>query len=226
MLLLKATKIAKAYTDMAEPVWVLRELDFSLASGELIGIFGASGAGKSTLLHILGGLDRPTSGTVQASDRDLHRMTPSELASFRNREVGFVFQFYHLLAEFSALENVMLPAFIAGCSRREASRRAAEALEAMGLGGRADHRPAMLSGGEQQRVALARATVMRPKVVLADEPTGNLDHETGEQIFRHLLDLHQQQGMAMVIVSHNRELLGRLQKSYELRDGGLHELPA
>lgn len=225
MALLKAQGVAKVYRDMAEPVWVLKELDFELRQGELVGIFGASGAGKSTLLHILGGIDEPTSGQVTADGADLRGMTAEELARFRNRQVGFVFQFYHLLAEFTALENAMLPALIAGLSRGEAAERASKALAAMGLAARRDHRPAMLSGGEQQRVALARAAVMEPPMILADEPTGNLDHETGEQIFDYLLDLNRKRGMALVIVTHNRELLGRLPKAYELADGKLHMIP-
>lgn len=154
----------------------------------------------------------------------MQEMSSDELARFRNRQVGFVFQFYHLLAEFSALENAMLPALIAGLSRTEAKRRAGEALEAMGLSARLSHRPAMMSGGEQQRVALARAAVMRPPVILADEPTGNLDQTTGEQIFQYLLALHREQGMALVIVTHNRELLSRLPAAAELKEGKLQRL--
>ena len=224
MALLTAQGVAKVYRDMAEPVWVLRDLDFELGQGELVGIFGASGAGKSTLLHILGGLDEPTEGCVTAGGADLRGMTAEELARFRNRQVGFVFQFYHLLAEFTARENAMLPALIAGLSRSEAAERADSALAAMGLSARRDHRPAMLSGGEQQRVAIARATVMEPPMILADEPTGNLDHATGEQIFEYLLDLNRTRGMALVIVTHNRELLGRLPRAYELADGTLRSM--
>ncbi|MFH0799784.1 MAG: ABC transporter ATP-binding protein [Pseudomonadota bacterium] len=224
MALLKAVGVSKAYTDMSEPVWVLRDLDFEIGRGELVGIFGASGAGKSTFLHVLGGIDHPSSGAVYAGGNALRGMKADDLARFRNRGVGFVFQFYHLLAEFTALENVMLPALIAGISKREAAGQAGEALEAMGLSARANHRPAMLSGGEQQRVALARAAVLQPPVILADEPTGNLDHETGDQVFEYLLGLNRKSGMALVIVTHNRDLLKQLPKAYELKDGKLHEI--
>lgn len=224
MNLLEASQISKSYTDMAEPVWVLKGLDFKLAAGELVGIFGASGTGKSTLLHILGGIDLPTDGAVYSDGRDLKKMSSDELAAFRNRKVGFVFQFYHLLAEFSALENAMLPALIAGMNRRVAEKIAAEALQAMGLGDRLNHRPAMLSGGEQQRVAIARAVALDPPMILADEPTGNLDFETGNQIIEYLFSLARQKGIAMVIVTHNRDLLGRLPKAYELKNGKLTAL--
>lgn len=224
MALLEAVDISKVYKDTAKPVWVIKRLDFVLHEGELVGIFGASGAGKSTLLHILGAIDRPTSGTVKTSGRDLQSMDEEELAQFRNKEVGFVFQFYHLLPEFTAAENVMLPALIAGMSQHDAMKSADEALFAMGLSERRDHRPAMLSGGEQQRVAIARAAVMKPPVILADEPTGNLDHETGEQIFNYLVNLNRTRGIGLVIVTHNRDLLGRLPRSYELVDGKLRNL--
>lgn len=209
---------------MAEPVRVLDGLDFEIAAGELVGVFGASGAGKSTLLHILGGIDLPTSGSVLADGAELGAMAADELARFRNRSVGFVFQFYHLLAEFSAIENVMLPALISGIERREAEDRARQALDSMGLLARGLHRPAMLSGGEQQRVAIARAAVLKPPVILADEPTGNLDHETGDQIFKYLMDLNRVHGMAMVMVTHNRDMLKMLPRSYELEDGKLKEI--
>lgn len=206
---------------MATPVRVLDGLDFEIGAGELVGVFGASGAGKSTLLHILGGIDLPTSGSVLASGAELGAFGGDELARFRNRSVGFVFQFYHLLAEFSAIENVMLPALISGMDRREAEKAAREALDSMGLLARGLHRPAMLSGGEQQRVAIARAAVMKPPVILADEPTGNLDHETGASIIRYLLDLNRVHGMAIVMVTHNRDLIRMLPRSYELEDGKL-----
>lgn len=222
--LVESINLSKVYTDMAEPVWVLKGIDFSLSAGETVGIFGASGAGKSTLLHLLGGIDTPTSGEVRADGKSLQAMGAREIASYRNRRVGFVFQFYHLLAEFTALENVMLPALIAGQGTGEARRLATEALEAMGLSERMDHRPAMLSGGEQQRVALARAAVMRPPMILADEPTGNLDPETGEQIFSYLLRVSAERAQALVIVSHNRDLLARLPRVFELCEGKLHQL--
>ncbi len=224
MVLLAAHDIWKCYADTAVPVEVLRGADFSLDEGESVCIYGASGAGKSTLLHIMGGLDRPTRGRVLGAGMELGALNDVELARFRNREIGFVFQFYHLLPEFTALENVMLPALIAGLGKAEAARRAHEALEAMGLAARAKHRPAMLSGGEQQRVALARAAVMRPRAILADEPTGNLDHETGRRVWEYMLDLNRRMGIALVAVTHNQELGKELSRSLELRDGTLHPL--
>ena len=224
MTLLRAEKISKVYKDMIDPVWVLRDLDFSLEKGELVGVFGASGAGKSTFLHVIGGLDRPTDGEILSHGRNLRKMKGDELARFRNKEVGFVFQFYHLLPEFTALENVMLPALIGGMSKKEAKKLAEDSLETMGLKHRLSHRPEMLSGGEQQRVAIARAVVMKPPMILADEPTGNLDHETGEQVFGCLMDLYKKEGMALVLVTHNRDLLNRLPKSYELKDGKLRDI--
>lgn len=221
MYLLESHGVTKIYADMAEPVEVLKGVDFMLNEGQIAGILGASGSGKSTLLHVLGGLDSPTSGNVLVSGSPLGEMTDDELADFRNRKVGFVFQFYHLLPEFTAIENAMLPVMIAGKSKREAKKAAGEALEAMGLSKRVDHRPAMLSGGEQQRVALARAAVLRPPLILADEPTGNLDRESGEQIWEYLLGLNRQAGIAIVIVTHNRELMNSISTIYELKDGRL-----
>lgn len=221
MYLLESHGVTKIYADMAEPVEVLKGVDFMLNGGQIAGILGASGSGKSTLLHILGGLDSPTSGNVSVGGSPLCEMTDDELADFRNRKVGFVFQFYHLLPEFTAIENAMLPAMIAGKSKREAKKAAGEALEAMGLSKRVDHRPAMLSGGEQQRVALARAAVLRPPLILADEPTGNLDRESGDQIWEYLLGLNRQAGIAIVIVTHNRELMNSISTIYELKDGRL-----
>jgi len=222
MALFEARKIWKTYADMAVPLDVLRGLDFDLEEGESVGIFGASGTGKSTLLHLLGGLDTPTDGRVTACGFDLGTMSDAELARFRNREVGFVFQFYHLLPEFTALENAMLPALIAGLGRDEATGRANEALGAVGLSERLAHRPAMLSGGEQQRVAIARATVMKPRVVFADEPTGNLDRETGRMVWEYLKELNAERGIALVAVTHNRDLVEGFTRALELKDGRLH----
>lgn len=204
---------------MADPICVLKGIDFCLGDGQAMGIYGASGSGKSTLLHILGGLDVPTSGDVFMQDRNIGNLRGEELSNFRNRSVGFVFQFYHLLPEFSALENVMLPALIAGHSRKKAKAMAEDAMGAVGLAGRAGHRPAMLSGGEQQRVAIARAVVQKPPLILADEPTGNLDRETGESIWNFLLHLNRDEGIAMVVVTHNRDLMKSLSAVFELRDG-------
>lgn len=221
MALIEAQGVWKTYADMAVPLDVLRGADFCLHPGESVGIFGASGTGKSTLLHILGGLDRPSKGRVSAAGFDLGTMSEEELARFRNREVGFVFQFYHLLPEFTAIENVMLPALIAGLGQRQARKKADEALDAVGLSERLEHRPAMLSGGEQQRVAIARAAVMKPRVILADEPTGNLDWENGKKVWDYLKDLHTNGGIALVAVTHNRDLIDGFTRSLELRDGTL-----
>jgi lipoprotein-releasing system ATP-binding protein len=220
--LLQARNIAKIYTDSAVPVEVLRGLDLDLKAGEVAGIFGASGSGKSTLLHILGGLDAPTEGDVVFEGVDIRSLGSDELAGFRNRKVGFVFQFYHLLSEFTAVENVMLPALIAGMPRRQAHELACQALEEMGLIDRENHRPAILSGGEQQRVALARAAVLKPPVILADEPTGNLDQKSGERVWQYLLNLNQRHGVAIIVVTHNRDLMLELLNTYELRDKKLH----
>ncbi len=224
MAFLDAKGIWKTYTDTAEPVEVLRGLDISVESGEAVGIFGASGSGKSTLLHIIGGLDRPTEGSVSAAGFELGVLSDDEMARFRNREIGFVFQFYHLLPEFTALENVMLPALIGGHARAAAGKMALDALDAMGLAARRDHRPAMLSGGEQQRVAIARAAVQRPKIILADEPTGNLDRQTGAKVWEYLVDLNRRLGIALIAVTHNRELINKSMTAYELKDGKLNRL--
>lgn len=222
--LINATDISKIYTDTMQPVAVLSGLDFALMPGELVGVFGESGSGKSTLLHILGGIDSATRGKVVFEGKDFGNLSGEELARIRNRRIGFVFQFYHLLREFTALENIMLPALISGEGKGLARDRAFSALEAVGLSHRKDHRPPMLSGGEQQRIAVARAAVMSPALILADEPTGNLDHETGEKVFEHLLHLNDSSGVAMVIVTHNRDLLKRLPRAFELSHGRLHEI--
>ena len=220
--LLQARNITKIYTDSAVPVEVLRDLNMDLKAKEVVGIFGASGSGKSTLLHILGGLDAPTKGKVVFEGVDIRSLGSDELAGFRNRKVGFVFQFYHLLSEFTAVENVMLPALIAGIPRRQAHDLACQALEEMGLMDRQNHRPAILSGGEQQRVALARAAVLKPPVILADEPTGNLDAKSGERVWQYLLNLNRRHGVAIIVVTHNRDLMLELLNTYELRDKRLH----
>lgn len=219
MSLIEATGIHKTYSDTARPVEVLRGVDFSMSDSEVCAIYGASGSGKSTLLHILGGLDEPTVGHVRICGEDLTSLRSDDAAKSRNGNIGFVFQFYHLLGEFTALENVMLPVLIHGESRSEAREMAEAVLESMGLSERLDHRPAMLSGGEQQRVALARAAVMKPKVIFADEPTGNLDNRTGRQVWKYLLDLNDKNDIALVIVTHNRELAGEVGRVLELEDG-------
>ncbi len=198
---------------------VLKGIDLTVRRGECLAVVGPSGAGKSTLLHILGALDRPTAGRVLFGGEELFRRSDPELARLRNRRVGFVFQFHHLLPEFTALENVAMPARIAGRRRGDAERRAGELLEAVGLAGRRHHRPTELSGGEQQRVALARALALEPELVLADEPTGNLDHDTGEAIHGLLRAWNRQRGVTLVVVTHNRDLAASLDRVVTLTDG-------
>ena len=187
----------------------------------MLAVEGASGAGKSTLLHILGALDRPTEGKVYFRDMDLFQRSDGELAEFRNRHLGFVFQFHHLLPEFSALENTMMPGLIRGLGQREAMKNAERILTKLGLGSRLQHKPGELSGGEQQRVAVARALMLNPRVILADEPTGNLDSETGEEVHNLLVDINREQGITIVVVTHNPELSTRMTRRVMLVDGKL-----
>jgi len=219
--LLVVEGLTKTYFLGTRPVQVLKGVDLKVNAGEMVAVIGPSGAGKSTLLQILGTLDMPTSGRVELDGRDTSRLDVDELASFRNRTIGFVFQFHHLLPEFTALENTMMPALIQRMSRSRARRLAEELLERVGLGQRFDHRPVELSGGEQQRVALARALVLKPKLLLADEPTGNLDDQTAEGIHRLLFDLNGQLGMTTLVVTHNRVLADKMGKIYELKQGRL-----
>lgn len=221
MTLLRAEGLWKVYADAGRRVEVLRDLDFELEAGELVAVLGPSGSGKSTLLHCLGGLDRPDRGTVTVAGRTITTANHRELAAFRNRSLGFVFQFHQLLADFTALENVMIPGRIAGLGHQEIRSSAAELLSEVGLGERLHHFPTELSGGERQRVALARALVLSPSLVLADEPTGNLDPETGAQVFDLLADLAQQRGAAVVVVTHNRGLAGRSARLLTLVGGRL-----
>jgi lipoprotein-releasing system ATP-binding protein len=201
---------------------VLNDIDLEIRSGEMLAIVGASGVGKSTLLHILGGLDRPTSGKVFYRDVDVFGLNSDNLARFRNEHVGFVFQFHHLLPEFSALENVMLPALIRGTERVAAAENASKVLADVGLGSRVHHRPGELSGGEQQRVAVARALVLSPDAVLADEPTGNLDTHTGEAVHELLKKINKERGITFVIVTHNDRLAIRADRVLRMADGKLH----
>jgi lipoprotein-releasing system ATP-binding protein len=202
---------------------VLGGVDLRVDSGEAVAIVGSSGAGKSTLLHLLGALDRPTSGEVLLEGRDVSGVKGDELARMRNRAVGFVFQFHHLLREFTALENVMMPCLIAGRTRRASEERARELLTLVGLADRTSHRATQLSGGEQQRVAVARALSAEPSLLLADEPSGNLDTQTSEELHNVLFDLRESQNLGMVLVTHNDELAARADRILELRDGQLHE---
>jgi lipoprotein-releasing system ATP-binding protein len=224
MSIIEAKAVTKIYSDTASAVEVLKGVDFTLGDGDAVAIYGASGSGKSTLLHILGGLDRPNDGSVSVCGKELASLADDDLAEFRNHHIGFVFQFYHLLPEFTAVENAMLPALISGTGTKKAREMAMAALEAVDLLHRADHRPSMLSGGEQQRAAIARASVMRPSIILADEPTGNLDRDTGDAVWRYLLSLRENYGISLVIATHNIELAKDISKSYVLKDGLLSSL--
>ncbi len=200
---------------------VLDGIDLDIPSGEMVAIVGASGVGKSTFLHILGGLDHPTSGTVRYRETDLFALDNDRIARFRNEHVGFVFQFHHLLPEFSALENVMMPALIRGTDRAAAAEGAVRVLNDVGLGSRISHRPGELSGGEQQRVAVARALMLNPDVVLADEPTGNLDMHTGEAVHEMLKKINRERGVTFVIVTHNDKLAIRADRILRMAEGKL-----
>ncbi len=202
---------------------IFSALNLIVNEGESLAIVGASGSGKSTLLHIMGALDRPTSGNVFFKGQNLLEMKPDKQADFRNSSLGFVFQFHHLLPEFSALENVALPGLIAGKSMAQMLPEARNLLERVGLSERMNARPATLSGGERQRAAIARALIMRPAVILADEPTGNLDEQTGAQVGRLLFELNRELGMTLIIVTHNQELAASMDRRLELRGGDLHE---
>jgi lipoprotein-releasing system ATP-binding protein len=218
---LRAERIVKRFDTGEGTLEVLSQVDLRIADGESIAILGVSGSGKSTLLHILGGLEHPSEGRVTWDGQDLYTLERSELAHFRNRNLGFVFQFHHLLPEFDALENLMLPCLIAGWTRARAADRAREMLTAVGLDARRTHRPGKLSGGERQRVAIARALVLSPPVILADEPTGNLDPHTAGAAEDLLLGLNEEAGTALVLVTHNEKLASRLAKKSYLIDGRL-----
>lgn len=205
-------------------ITVFDGVDLEVARGEMVAVVGASGAGKSTLLHLLGALDRPTAGRVRIGGRALEGMNDDEISTLRNRTVGFVFQFHHLLREFTALENVMMPLRIAGVSDARASERAIALLERVGLSGRVHHRPSELSGGEQQRTAVARALVADPQVVLADEPSGNLDHSNSERLHELFSQLAHELEVAMVVVTHNRALAARADRVLQLEDGKLTQI--
>jgi lipoprotein-releasing system ATP-binding protein len=209
----------KSYGNGAKRVEVLKGADLTFSRGEKAAIVGASGVGKTTLLHILGTLDRPTSGKVLYEGKDIYALNEKDLALFRNREIGFVFQFHHLLPEFNALENTMMPCLIQGIPKKESASRAEAILTLVGLKERLTHKPGELSGGEQQRVAVARALVLGPKVLLADEPTGNLDTKTGESVFDLLRELNQIKGITLIVVTHNIKLAEKLSRQIQLVDG-------
>jgi len=217
--ILQLDKVRRSYKTAEAPLEILRGADLALHPGEMVGLIAPSGAGKSTLLHIAGLLENPTDGKVLVGGQDCSRLDDKGRTAVRRTTIGFVYQFHQLLPEFSALENVVLPQMIAGVSKSAAKKRAAELLSAVGLGKRLDHRPAKLSGGEQQRVALVRAIANKPKLLLADEPTGNLDPTTAEGVFATLQDLVRNAGLAALIATHNLELAGRMDRVVTLRDG-------
>jgi lipoprotein-releasing system ATP-binding protein len=231
--LIETSQLKKSFTTDAGELQVLKGIDLLIKEGEMVSIVGASGVGKSTLLHILGALDRATSGKVLYNGADIFSQNEDALASFRNKTVGFVFQFHHLLPEFTALENVMMPGLInrgsggqgfKELSYKEIIKKAEKLLTEMGLSERKGHRPGELSGGEQQRVAVARALILEPKVVLADEPTGNLDTATGEDLFNLLINLNKEKGLTFVIVTHNESLSNRCHRVLRMVDGRITEV--
>ncbi|HZS49016.1 MAG TPA: ABC transporter ATP-binding protein [Blastocatellia bacterium] len=215
--------LSKGYTIGGKRLEILRDVDLEIKRGEMIAVVGQSGAGKSTLLHMLGALDRPDAGKVYFEKFDIFKLSEVDLARLRNRKIGFVFQFHHLLPEFTALENAMMPLLAGGARRRSVTDRAVEVLRRVGLGERLDHRPGELSGGEQQRVALARALINRPLLLLADEPTGNLDSHTGESILETLKEIHAQDLLTSVIVTHNERLAADCDRVLHLEDGRLKD---
>jgi lipoprotein-releasing system ATP-binding protein len=217
--LLEAREVHKSYWMGEKEIHVLRGASFSLRKGEMASLVGPSGVGKSTFLHVIGTLDPPTRGQVLFEGRDASAMSEQELAAFRNRAVGFVFQFHYLLPEFTALENAAMPGLINRLSKQAAEAQAREMLEIVGLGHRMDHRPGELSGGEQQRVALARALVLKPRLLLADEPTGNLDEATGEGIHQLLVELNDKLGIGAIVVTHNPRLAERMPRRLRLHEG-------
>ena len=218
---LRATGISKIYTQGPQPIEVLRNINLEIKRGETVAIVGASGSGKSTLLHVMSGLDGPTNGTVEVAGKDLVSLNEAEKGAVRNHALGFVYQFHHLLAEFTALENVAMPLIIRRDPRRAALEAALMALTEVGLGHRAHHTPGELSGGERQRAAIARALVTRPQCVLADEPTGNLDRDTARDVFDVMMALQKSAGTSFVVVTHDHELAARMERVYELKGGHL-----
>lgn len=215
--------VGKYFSGPGENLEIFQNINLVITAGEALAIVGASGSGKSTLLHLMGALDTPSAGKILFDGKDMAEMTPDGKAAFRNRELGFVFQFHHLLPEFSTVENVAMQAIIGGMPRREALERAREMLARVDLESRMDHKVTTLSGGERQRAAIARAVLMRPRVLLADEPTGNLDESTGARVGELLVQLNQEFGMTLVVVTHNRELAASMGRSLELRSGVLHD---
>jgi lipoprotein-releasing system ATP-binding protein len=221
--ILEARDVHKSFKQGPVTLEVLQGVSMSVAAGERIAIVGASGSGKTTLLQILGGLDRPTTGHVLVDGKDIHEQSEQERGALRNRALGFVYQFHHLLPEFSALENVAMPLLIRRIKVSDARVRAARLLERVGLGQRLDHRPDQLSGGERQRAAVARALVTEPKIVLADEPTGNLDGSNAESVFALMLELNRELGTSLIVVTHDMRLAARMERIYAIERGVLTE---
>jgi lipoprotein-releasing system ATP-binding protein len=214
------THLSKAYLHGGKPLTVLDDVNLTLAPGDMVAVVGKSGVGKSTFLQILGTLDLPTTGSIEFNGEELTEMNATRLAEFRNRSIGFVFQFHHLLPEFTAVENVMMPALIQRVPKLAARKKATDILERVGLGHRLTHRPSELSGGEQQRVALARAMVLDPRLLLADEPTGNLDQSTGQGIHELFLELNREHGSTLLVMTHNPDLAELMPRRLRMIDGG------
>jgi len=217
--LLLCSQLSKTYREGKLSTSVLHAVQLSVQSGELLAIVGSSGSGKSTLLHLLGALDKPTSGEVFYQGQNIHRLSAAEQAKWRNQSLGFVYQFHHLLSEFSALENVAMPLLIAGCNIKTATEKARLMLQRVGLEKRLKHRPAELSGGERQRVAIARALINEPQLVLADEPTGNLDAQSAEDVYRLIKKLNHELGTAFVVVTHDQQLAAKLNRQVHMVNG-------
>jgi len=215
--MLSAKNIYKSYGKLP----ILKGVNLDVKKGEIVSIVGASGAGKSTLLHIIGSLTSPDQGSVEINGVDISKLSPAKLSEFRNRNIGFIFQFHHLLPEFSALENVCMPAFIAKRGKKESEKRAGELMEMLGLGHRINHKPGELSGGEQQRVAVARALINDPAVILADEPSGNLDSENAQALNRLFIELREKFNQTFIIVTHNEDLAALSDRSIHMKDGGI-----
>lgn len=224
--ILSGTDIVKTYPAKSGEgaLTVLDHCTISIKSGAIVSVVGPSGSGKSTLLHVLGGLDRPDSGEIVWGDKAIYSLKSEQLADFRNRQLGFVFQFHHLLPEFTALENVLMPALIAGEDEEASEERAMELLTRFGIPGRAEHRPTELSGGEQQRVSMARALMNNPALILADEPTGNLDDGNTEIVLDYLFELREKDGVSILLITHEKDIAGRCDVTYELNKGKLSPL--
>jgi lipoprotein-releasing system ATP-binding protein len=217
--ILECRQLTKRYTQGELDVAVLRGVDLTIGVGERVAIMGASGSGKSTLLHLLGGLEKPSSGQVVLDNIDIHKISSSGLAKLRNRALGFVYQSHHLLGEFTVLENVAMPQLIGGKTVKEASENAVELIKRVGLGHRLEHKPGELSGGERQRAAIARALINKPALVMADEPTGNLDSKTAHQVYELMLELNQEMNVSFLVVTHDHELASRIGRVLHMEDG-------